>query len=552
MLRIISAVVAVSLVALAACSNRRITHHPVDAVNGTTRVLMESPGDQGAPRYSPDGRRIAFVGAPPGSPARLYIMDVTGGALQLIDSAGTNVSGPSWSPDGNRIAFLRGGSIWIVRIAGGSAARITPPLLNASGTDWSAQRNEIVFGGSAQGGSEADIWVTTPQGQMRQVTNHADGEWFPRWSPDGRRIAFYSTWGMAMTDIYTIDASGGGLTQVTDHPGEDFRPAFSPDGQSIVFNSRRGGQNDLWRVPVTSGTADPLTNDAALEIAADWSPDGRTLIFEFDSTHAQLYRVDRDGSHRVQLTSGSFNHARPAVSPSGGWIAFESNERSSETSIVVSSDGRTVERLLVPSAAIQRDAAWSSDGTAIAFVSNPSGFLQGRNVWIASADGTSPRQLTTMGDAISPTWIAGDSAVAFVARTKVWMQSIAGGDPVVLIDRAEPAPTSYLPATREVIARSSGVSVAVSIDAPHTVRALPAFLAAATSVRFSNDGMHVAYIATPDGQPDIYVATAAGTEIVRLTHDKYRESTPAWTADGRAVVFSMQRARSQLGVRAGR
>src|SRR6185369_14864126 len=92
-----------------------------------------------------------------------------------------------------------------------------------------------------------------------------DGDWSdeqPRWSPDGKTIAFKSNRG-GSDNLYLMDGDGRNVRRITDHAGNDFDPSWLPDGQSLVFASDRDrgvGRLDLYRLWLTDGAVERLTN----------------------------------------------------------------------------------------------------------------------------------------------------------------------------------------------------------------------------------------------------------------------------------------------------
>jgi TolB protein len=538
----------VALVLALACSVRPALPEDPRASGDSTRALADIPGEQSSPRYSADGHSVVFVGTTPQGDRGFFVMNADGSAPRRIGDAATSGSGPAWAPDGKGFAFMRGGSVWIIGLGDSSARRLTQPRRNASGADWSPDGREILFAGSDTAGAAADVWAVSLDGRLRRITEHPDAEWFPRWFPERGQVAFYSTWGREMTDIWVASERGRAPLRVTDDPAEDFSPAVSPDGRWIAFVSLRGGRSDLWLAPSSGGPATRITNDDARESAPDWSPDGSNLIFQWDTSHAQIWSVRPDGGQRVQLTRGTRDHDRPVVSRTGQ-LAFESNEESGEPNIVVADKNSRTARRLLPANASQREPAWSADGEAVAFVNNPTGFYPGRDLWIGTLDGAPARRLTTIGDVHYPVWVGKDSAIAFVARGKLQVVAVRSGEVRVL--RADPdlVLTDYMARTGELIGYASGAPLAIGLAPPYTTRALPQFLERSSGMRLSKDGLRVAYISSRDGSSDLYVAGIDGRGNVRLTDDADAESWPSWGTDDRRIVFSRRRAASRIGIR---
>lgn len=237
--------------------------------------------DDGAPAWSPDGKRIAFaswrdtaLGTWHG-PGSIYIMNNNGtNQVRLTDGAGGD-NWPTWSPDGARIAFQSGRS------------------------------------------GNLDIWVINVDGTgLINLTNNPAPDAYPDWSPDGTRIAFASqrdgNW-----EIYLMDADGSNPINNSQNPAMDIYPMWSPDGTRLTFHSRRDGNREIYVMNADGSGQVNLTNHPDQDWLATWSPDGGRLAFYSDrSGDKESYVMNADGSGAVNISqSPASSDEFPSWSP---------------------------------------------------------------------------------------------------------------------------------------------------------------------------------------------------------------------------------------------
>lgn len=142
---------------------------------------------------------------------------------------------------------------------------------------------------------------------------------YPLLSPDGKRLAF-----SYMGDIWVVSSEGGMAVRLTVHPAHDIRPRFSPDGKWIAFNSNREGNYDIYLMPATGGRPKRLTLHSADDVLGDWSPDGRWIVFSSNRDHrfSQIYLLEVETGYVRRLTSDETNLHSPIFSPDGRYIVF--------------------------------------------------------------------------------------------------------------------------------------------------------------------------------------------------------------------------------------
>ena len=205
---------------------------PVDG-SEPPRPLTAGPWDH-SPRWSPDGRWLAFVSkTDEDQPAQLWLARLDGGApMEATDREGT-VSQPSWSPDSSRIAYV-------------SAVGVPKPQAEMTAAEKSQPR--VVRGLAARldnagwlDGRRHVFVLDVSSGESSQVTQ---GDWhddMPSWSPDGSLLAFASDRDKGRddrqlrTDAWIVAVSGGRPRRVTRGWGRAAFPAFSPDGRQLAF-----------------------------------------------------------------------------------------------------------------------------------------------------------------------------------------------------------------------------------------------------------------------------------------------------------------------------
>jgi Tol biopolymer transport system component len=262
--------------------------------------LTHEKGSVGEPVWTRDGREI--ICSTFNSLSRL---PSSGGTLKRLEIADTGAS-PAVSKDGNRLAFTKGlfdANIWRVQIPGPSGTKpVSAPLISSSSFEVNAQYSpdgtRIAFASDRYGTFE--IWVSDSDGSHAvQVTTLGRAEaGTPRWSTDGRRIAF--DWNVAgHWDIYTVSASGGGLQRMTTDSFDHDIPSYSRDGKWIYFASMRSGRYEVWKMPAGGGEAIQLTKNGAM--VAFESLDGKWLYYTRSDSSPSLWKMPVGGGVEAEI-----------------------------------------------------------------------------------------------------------------------------------------------------------------------------------------------------------------------------------------------------------
>ncbi len=276
-----------------------------------------SPQSASAPRWSPDGNSLAFLSSRPAADAgpqtepprpQVYLLSLNGGEAQRVTNLKNGINSFQWSPDGTRLAVV---------------SRIGPSDNRPENKNRSDVRHykDIRYKFNDSGWFDdrrSHLWVVEVKtGVAKQLTEGDDwNDNDPQWSPDGTKIAFVSNRtgkeyaDNRNADVWVIAATGGALVKISDHEESDSSPRWSSDGKTLAFVGaiREREHPKIWLAPATGGRASTLAANGLDLIPAglDWSGDGRALFFEAGvkgETH--LFRVDLASKAIAQVTSGA-------------------------------------------------------------------------------------------------------------------------------------------------------------------------------------------------------------------------------------------------------
>ena len=301
--------------------------------------LTNDPGSDTFASWSPDGTKIAFETDRDGN-SEIYVMGADGSSPTNLTRHAEADWFPRWSPEGTRIAFVTD------RDAEGIVLDISPQILiewfnleiyvmNADGSGqtnltnhaardiyptWSPSGEKIAFQTDRDGsdvvlldiGPEIliepdlaeEIYVMDADGaDPTRLSNHAEDDAYPAWSPTDDRILFQSLRDGNL-EIYAMNGDGSGQTRLTNSAATDSQPGWSPNGGEITFHSQRDGNSEIYKMAANGTLQSRLTASTEWDWGPSWSADGLQIVFEsWRDGNGEIYRMNADGSSQTRLTN---------------------------------------------------------------------------------------------------------------------------------------------------------------------------------------------------------------------------------------------------------
>jgi len=312
----------------------------VAAQQGTARQLTNSVKSSSAPAWSKDGKRLAFLSDRTGK-RQLYTIDPAGGEAAPLTSGEEGVSAFEWSPDGSQIAFAmrdpaaadlkqrtdalgefdvidaehRMTHLYVLDVQTRKVKRLTNGAFTVGGFDWSPDAAELVFEHRidpdvASGGSADISVVSVKDATVRALVTQAGPDNAPRWSPDGKSIAFVSTMGnvdymMAPRFVAAIPAAGGKVENLS--AGFDEIPTlidWNPAG--LFFSASQRVWSYLFKLdPATRQIARVAPKDAWIGLGFSVSEDGKSAaaVASEPTVFSEVVQLDVATGAANELTS---------------------------------------------------------------------------------------------------------------------------------------------------------------------------------------------------------------------------------------------------------
>ena len=509
------------------------------------------------PAWSPDGARLAFVSNRDGN-FEIYVMSADGSNVRRLTDDQADDNSPSWSPDGKQIVFTRGGGpcaaapgapcpepdIYSMNADGSNQTKLTSQPNGGAHPVWSPDGTRIAFTSRRDG--KSGIFLMNADGSnQRRLSNPQEDDFDPAWSPDGARLAFSRLRGSAY-EIHTMSADGAGVARLTEPGGgnRDLGPAWSPDGRRIAFerhlvNASVSENRELFAMNADGGNLTRLTTHPEYDVEPAWQPvhlgaNGKLVFTSERDGNPEIYAMNPDGSTQTNLTNNTARDFQSKWSPDGSKILFVSDRaggtRQRLQFYVMDADGSNVTKITnFPDVTdISFDSpTWSPDGTRIVYIARSFGILT--NLVVVNADGSGqPKTIESGINISSPRWSPDGTRIAYVGRE--------AGPPVA--DNPDALRTYVFVVNADGTGRTR---IAEAID-PNKSRSTP-------GLAWSPDGTRLAFASNRDGDAEIYVASASGVPastfmdfgLTRLTDNSAEDTLPAWSPDGKLIAFTSDR-----------
>lgn len=361
---------------------------------GTARPLASPPGAEATPRFSPDGKTIAFVGNYDGG-RDIYSISVSGGIPERHTWHPARESLCDWAPDGGMIystnafsGLSRMPQLFHLPVAESQAERLPVPYgtnaaVSADG-EWMAYTpfsRDTRTWKRYRGGMASDIWLfNLKTKKSRQITDWEGTDSFPMWS--GSRVFYLSDAGKeAKLNLWSFDVQSGERKQVTKFDEYDVKwPSAGPgpNGQGeIVFQygadlhvlNCATGEDSIVSVTVPGAKPKlrPQKKDVSENIAGgNISPSGKRVVVE---ARGDIWTLPaKKGSPRNLTRTSGVAERSPSWSPDGKWIAWFADTTGEYELYVASADGKGASRQLTENGKVFRyDPVWSPDSKHLTF-----------------------------------------------------------------------------------------------------------------------------------------------------------------------------------------
>ena len=372
-------------------------------------------------------------------------------------------------------------------------------------------------------------------------------------------------------DLWLVDGQGKSPVQLTDHQARDEYPRFSPDGKWIAFTSNRMGNNDIWVVSSAGRELRQLTFNSTNDSVLSWTPDGSSILFSTSRSEmawgSPLYTVDLEGNLPLPVEARAAAHGM--FSQDGKMLAFNRVRYRHPKKHYRGSGSANVWVKNVSDGSFQKltnlrledyhqhanDAypMWGADGK-VYFMSDRDGIF---NIWRISATGGNPEQVTKhRADGVQFPSISPDGkTIVYSNEFEIWSLAVPRGQPqripIEIPYRHERNLTEFLTAESNADGFSpSPDGKSLSVDFHGEIFVVPSEQEMGEKQRITNsswrqsaesyspDGKLLAYLSDESGEEEIWLHELDSGNRRKLTEQATKKTLSLWTPDSARLLFN--------------
>jgi tricorn protease len=425
-----------------------------------------------------------------------------------------------------------------VRILTCVAALILPAIVRAdSGRDIKLARHPDYHAGKIVFSYLGDLWLINEDGSSPQrLTVHRGRDVYPRFSPDGKWIAFSSN-RYGNYDVFVMPAQGGEAKRLTYHSAPDNVVGWSRDSNRVIFSSARGllypGIPNLYEVPISGGLEQPLPTDWGTY--GSYSPDGQR--FAFNRHPAVWSRKHYRGSYCADLWVADLathnfrrlldNDLPDAEKPNNLWPMYGNGEIS-----------------------------FVSDRDVVAKAGSPAVLSSHNNIWKVSEDGGPPVQVThhTSGSLFWPSISSDGKTIVYEENFGLWKLDLTSGKSVeikvnivsddkdnnldTLTVNSEADSYHLSPSGKRAVISTHGELFSIATDKGDIHRLTNTPGVRETQPTWSPDGKLIAFVSDRDGREEVFVCNERGGGLKKISDSDSQKGQLTWSPDSKSILYT--------------